>query len=182
MGHTSDRYSSNGMCIACLGQQAAARKDVVRALRIKHNTARFAGLQPHSVNVRHSEKHIVGMLADILQYSSDSVKQNVEGFLQLIYESCPMPRALTKEDLLKFLDFDGWALRDYDKLDLVQATEEDPYVYVMHNGFKYKGDTIMEVLRNQRVSVLPTLTHDPIKLPVQDDTDSGSKRLRPTYL
>ncbi len=155
-GHTSDRYSSNGMCIACLGQQASARKTIVRELRIKHNMGRADGLESFTVNVRRDEQPAIEMLGEILHYSDQSVKDNVVAFLKVIHETCPSPRILDADALLTFMDFDGWSIRNLDDLEMTEATPEDPTVYFIRNGHQYNALHVLEVLRNQRLNVHPT--------------------------
>lgn len=156
-GHISERYSSNGMCLACLKIQHEARKDVVRLNKIKRNTALFDQLQEAKVMVRGAELHVVTQLCEILQFSDHLTKDSVAAFIAMQHASCPTPRSLTKDVLISQVGcvFDGEKLCNWDALPIAQD-EKDGLFYLTHNGQRYEGSEVMKVLRGLRLSVHPT--------------------------
>lgn len=154
-GHVSDRYTSNGMCIACTKLKDEARKTIRKAATIRYNNARIAHLLPYSVMVRIGHRDIIERMSEILQFGNDAAIHECMQFVEKMSEVVPLPRSLTRDDLLRFMKFEGGHVTNYDDLDIVLATEDDPNVYFLYHGFKYRGDEAMQVLRGQRFQVNP---------------------------
>lgn len=154
-GHISDRYCSNGQCIECLRVQNEARQGTLRAAKIKRNTALFAHLREHTFMVRECDRETMGQYADILQFSTPDVIAQCKQFLAQIYKHTPTPRALSRDDLLMFMEYRGGQVLNINSLELSHPSEDDPTLYVIHNTHRYVASECMEVLRNQRLNVTP---------------------------
>lgn len=154
-GHISDRYSSNGMCIECLRISNEASKGLMKVARIKRNTALFATLREHTFMVRECDRSWMAKVADIFQYAKPEVVAQLTSFVDQLHKHTPTPRALTRDDLLMFMEYHGGQVLNINDLDLSHATEDDPTLYVIHNTHRYVAAECMEVLRNQRLNVTP---------------------------
>jgi hypothetical protein len=156
-GHDSPRYTSNGMCTACVKMRDEARREAKSVSRQRYINARVNNLKEKTFMVRDGHDGLVQRVCDILQYGTSGLLEELEGHVSRIYDTCPHPRALSKDDLLKFIRFDGEKVQNLVELQVIYPTEggNDPNTYVVRNGLFYRANELMEVLRDQRIVVIP---------------------------
>lgn len=154
-GHTSDRYASNGMCVQCLDIQAEARRGVARVAKIKRNNALFSSMHERIYMVRNGDKDILEKMGEVLQYSPQAVIDQCRTFVEALYKHAPIPRNLTRADLMEFMDYRDNIVHNYTSLETSTVTDDNPILYMIHKGNRYVGDEVMEVLRGLRLTANP---------------------------
>lgn len=156
-GHHSDRYTSNGMCIECVRQQNNAAKEVAKVAKIRHNQALAANLQPRTFMVGERDREIVQRVCDIFQYGTPGLREEITDHINRIYDVCPHPRSLSYEGLLTFIRWADGKIHNPDQLQLIYPVEggNDPNTYIVRNGLFYRATEVLEVLRGQRLTVIP---------------------------
>lgn len=165
LGHTTDRYASNGMCIACLEISNAARKGAITVAKIKRNTALFSQLREHKFMINNGNLEMFEQLGEICQYSPSTVVEHLRKVVHELHLQAPCPRILKRSDLMEFMHYEGGKVLNIDELELHQPTDQDKLL-VIRNGNRYNAEECMEVLRGQRLSVGPVSTiKPPIVLP-----------------
>lgn len=154
-GHIADRFTSNGSCRECLRIQHEAQVSVARAARAKRNNALVSGLRERVIMVSHAHYETVIKLCEIFQYSTKDVHDVIRQKIEALHETCPNPRVLNKDGLLKFIKFEGGQITNLAFLTIQWPDDNDPNTYVFYNSNRYDAAEVMEVLRGQRLNVRP---------------------------
>ena len=156
-GHNSDRYSSNGMCIDCVKQQNVSAREVTALAKQRVNQALMANLKPRTFMIDENNREIIQRVCDIFQYGTQGLRDEMTDHINRIYDVCPNPKALSYDDLLKFIRWRDNKIQNLIELQVIYPTEggNDPHTYVVRNGLFYRANELMEVLRHQRITVIP---------------------------
>ena len=154
-GHHSDRYTSNGMCMECIRLNNEAMRGLAKTARIKRNTALFAHLRERIYMVRDCDAELMGKFAEVLQYSNPGVIAQCKQFIEALYAHTPIPRALTRDDLLSFMNYRNGQVLNLNDIELSHPDESNPTLCIIRNGLFYSAEECMQVLRNQKLNVLP---------------------------
>lgn len=153
-GHVSDRYTSNGSCIQCLAIANTAVKNLVKINRTRYVRARMDNLMERKFFVRDVDRQTLQQCADILHFATPAMLDDFKSIVEAIYEKCPNPKALTRDDLLKFMDYRDGIVHNHESLIKIPATHDTP-LYIMHNGQRYVAMEMMDVLRGEQLNVVP---------------------------
>lgn len=155
LGHNSHRYTSNGACVECIRIKREAHKNVASIARRKRNVALFSNLREHKFMVAAGNAEAMQQLADIFQYSPDVYADIIKAEIAKLHAICPNPRVLSRDDLLKFIRWDGTAVTNLVELEISRPEQDDPEVCLYHRGQRYSAVKVMEVLRGERLNVPP---------------------------
>lgn len=153
-GHTCDRYTSNGCCIECLNVHTVDKRAEFATAKGKRIIALSQSFREHKVMVKQGHIHVVDELGDILRYASAEASDALITKIRAIYLAAPTPRALTRDDLLTFVDFRDNSVHNMAALTIVQESDFDTPCIVF-NGLQYDGEHCMEVLRGTKPNVKP---------------------------
>lgn len=92
-GHTSERYTCNGMCVACLKFYADERKANLKKHRVERNTNLMSGLREAKgiwTPLKHHPE--LNNYATILRYGDDALIEQCETFLAAMRATIPLLR------------------------------------------------------------------------------------------
>lgn len=78
--HTTDRYTSSGMCIGCLNHHS----DAMREARTKVNTAHVEGLRSYPVFIKPQYNTTVSDYCNILRYGSPELIEQCTAFITMM--------------------------------------------------------------------------------------------------
>jgi len=156
-GHNSDRYVSNGSCIACLMEDQEARRQEVQVGRRKFINAMVNNFHERTFLVRDEHRPLVQKFCEALQYGGDHVYVQLQSIVETFHDQVPSPKALNKLDLVRITKY-GTPEFNFAHLELynvVECDRETGVMYLNHNGHKYLLSKVEEVLTNKRLIVTP---------------------------
>ena len=156
-GHTSDRYVSNGCCIACQNGDAELARAEVMKTKQRITLALDAKCKPYTLMVKDNHQDIFIKLAEILQSASPDAALKIKNYVEETYINSPTSRALTRDDLLTFLAFENNFIKNTPSLELSHPVTMDEPIYIIHKGQYYRDIHCLEVLRGERLNVKPTM-------------------------
>lgn len=157
-GHNSDRYTSNGMCVACVKMKDDARRTARNLNRRKFINAKVNNFHERTYLVHEDHRAIVEKFCEVLQYGDGFEITHLIDIVEKAHERAPTPRALTFDDLVKVFAWDGKQVTNLPDLELtgiMQYIPDEDCYYFMHNGNRYQGMEVAEVLRGTRLNIKP---------------------------
>jgi hypothetical protein len=157
-GHLSDRYVSNNGCIACIKEDQEDRRTAVKLSRRKYINAKVNNLHERMFMVHEDNRALVQKFCEILQYADGFEVARLADIVEKIYEQSPTPRALTYDDLLTFMEWDGRSVKnlaDLERTGVIEYDRAEDRMYVHHNGNRYFGLDVAAVLRREKHNVKP---------------------------
>lgn len=159
-GHDSDRYTSNGMCVACVKMKDDARRTARDLNRRKFIKARINNLHERVFMVHEDNRPIVEKFCELLQYGDGFEVAQVREVIERAYERAPTPKALAFDDLVKVMAWDGVKVTNRAQLEqigVLQFDYVDSTLYFFHNQQRYRAEDAAEVLKGNKLYVKPIL-------------------------
>lgn len=157
-GHNSDRYTSNGMCVACVKMKDEARRTSRTLNRRKYVNAMVNNLRERPFMVSEENRAIVDKFCEVLQYGDGFEVAHIIDVVTKAHERAPTPRALTRDDILKVMAWDGKTVVNYPDLEqigVIQYDYADSCYYFMHNSHRYLAMDTVAVLKGELLNVKP---------------------------
>lgn len=101
-GHMGERYSSTGLCVACVMMNDKAKKENMRKARIIGNFERFEPLQVFKAVIRPSVHHYLDDATEIFQFGSNEQKMMLVEAITAVRQGVKVGGAITSQGELNY--------------------------------------------------------------------------------